>query len=99
MPDQIARNKGGRPKGSKNRPHIPETTVECLEDLMRDVYVKAKTAGNDREMREWIRLYAYCEQVRTLREARMNLDATVGLKAALEEFYGVKGGESHDGSS
>jgi len=100
MPGVISRNKGGRPKGSKNRPPMPETTAEGLEDLMRDCYVKAKTAPNDREKREWTRLYFYGEQVKTQREARMNLDAAVGLKSALEAFYGVKkGGETNDSTS
>jgi len=100
MPGEKSRNKGGRPKGSKNRPPIPETTAEGLEELMRDCYVKAKTAPNDREKREWTRLYFYGEQVKTQREARMNLDAAVGLKSALEAFYGVKkGGETNDSTS
>jgi len=101
LPDslEIPKRGRGRPKGVKNvKPPTPKTTTEGLEALMQDTYSEAKKARG-REKREWIRLYGYLCQVQTLGEARKSLDATIGLKAALEEFYGVPKEGTNDAHS
>ena len=81
----------GRPKGAKNKPKPLGSVKAGLEDLLNDAYVRSKVVSNDREKREWMKVYFY--GIQTLAQYEGKIPGPIGETiAALKDLYGVKEG-------
>ena len=94
---EIPKRGRGRPKGSKNvkrEEMFLQTDLSRREKtevlLDRAYYLALKSGQNDYKRIKYMQVYA--NLLRSAAAGKLEVDATVNLKQALEAFYGVKKG-------